>query len=153
MAIKAKEKTFFSVEVYFSQIRMSECAICLNLIPDAIISPCGHKEFCSKCLFVLITTNVRRCPICRGEILCYNLRSHSFTLDDLKEICRPLMLCINRDFSFMQLCDIPGEDDFYFNDRQCSLAANGDYIRENYERIKFLFELVKDSNAWKWLKR
>jgi len=145
----------FSVSRFISQIRMSqisECAICLNAVPNSQISPCGHNEFCSKCLFVLLRTNVRRCPMCRGEILCFNLGSYSFTPTDLKEMCHPLKLCINRDLTFIQLSDIPGDDDFYFSDRQCGLADNADFIRGNYEKIKFLFELAKDSKAWKWLK-
>ena len=62
------------------------------------------------------------------------------------------MLCINRDLSFIQLSDIPGDDDFVFSDRQCGLADNSDYIWENYEKIKFLHGLVKETKAMQWLK-
>lgn len=41
----------------------SECAICLDRLPNAVCFPCGHAMFCMICVEPL--TN---CPMCRAEI-------------------------------------------------------------------------------------
>ncbi len=54
------------IKVDFLTINMhykDECCICFNLAPKHTIKPCGHDEFCKKCI-----SKVMHCPLCRAEI-------------------------------------------------------------------------------------
>lgn len=42
-----------------------ECSVCLEMLKDTIISPCGHFCLCSACCEKLGT-----CPMCRSDIAC-----------------------------------------------------------------------------------
>eukprot|EP01111_Echinosteliopsis_oligospora_P015339 TRINITY_DN6040_c0_g1_i1.p1 TRINITY_DN6040_c0_g1~~TRINITY_DN6040_c0_g1_i1.p1 ORF type:complete len:446 (+),score=101.20 TRINITY_DN6040_c0_g1_i1:181-1518(+) len=43
-----------------------DCAVCLEVIPDAVVIPCGHATCCYSCLCSLPSPKV--CPICRIPI-------------------------------------------------------------------------------------
>ena len=93
-------------------------------------------------------TKVKRCPLCRGQIECYNLGAFSFSVADLK-MQKILKLCINRDLSFIELTAIPKEDDFVFSDRESRLSNHSDYIIANYEKLKCLYGVLKDRQLLK----
>eukprot|EP00088_Acartia_fossae_P005691 TRINITY_DN1256_c0_g1_i3.p1 TRINITY_DN1256_c0_g1~~TRINITY_DN1256_c0_g1_i3.p1 ORF type:complete len:525 (+),score=95.06 TRINITY_DN1256_c0_g1_i3:1796-3370(+) len=47
------------------------CTICYDAIAHAKLVPCGHSGFCEKCASQLV--DMHSCPICRSNIVTYNL--------------------------------------------------------------------------------
>jgi Zinc finger, C3HC4 type (RING finger) len=43
------------------------CCICLDLLADSTIQPCGHKLFCKSCILTTMELD-NRCPYCRGDV-------------------------------------------------------------------------------------
>jgi hypothetical protein len=53
-----------------------DCAVCLCAMSDAFAAQCGHR-FCRACITQTLGANMRGCPLCRGPMSCYSVRSVS----------------------------------------------------------------------------
>jgi hypothetical protein len=51
-----------------------DCAVCLGAMSDAFAAQCGHR-FCRSCISQTLGANLRGCPLCRGPMSCYSVRS------------------------------------------------------------------------------
>lgn len=45
------------------------CVICKLDKPEIILSPCGHKCICESCYYKLKVKNIKKCPICKRDII------------------------------------------------------------------------------------
>jgi len=44
---------------------IDKCLICYENNFESVISPCGHSEFCNKCIS---NKKIKKCPICKKKI-------------------------------------------------------------------------------------
>mmetsp|Transcript_39961 Transcript_39961/g.79043 ORF Transcript_39961/g.79043 Transcript_39961/m.79043 type:complete len:382 (-) Transcript_39961:182-1327(-) len=47
------------------------CPLCLDLLHDPVITPCGHR-FCRTCILRACGSRRSSCPLCRGELQCFD---------------------------------------------------------------------------------
>lgn len=74
--IQIEEETLRLEETYlqiFKKVQertsSSTCAICLDALSNAVITPCGHACFCYECLLKYkFGTDQTKCPACRQLI-------------------------------------------------------------------------------------
>ena len=46
-----------------------ECVVCLDQPKAVICAPCGHKNMCTDCAEILMSSEDSRCPTCRSKVL------------------------------------------------------------------------------------
>lgn len=136
--------SFFDLEYFL--LPQPECVICLDRESVSGLSPCGHKQFCGHCLFMLMSSFVQTCPLCRGRIESYYFGLNVVKVSELDLMCNSLIFSIS-DHSFRPLPEILSND--YFNTNEASILKN--YITINYEKIKIIYTMMRNTNTWNWI--
>ena len=48
------------------------CYVCLNNVPNAVFTNCGHAGICCPCAHKIVTGALRTCPLCRVEVTSFD---------------------------------------------------------------------------------
>ena len=64
------------IPLQYRDIRANEdddtCYVCLNNVPNAMFTDCGHAGICCPCAHKIVTGALRTCPLCRVEVTSFD---------------------------------------------------------------------------------